>query len=986
MRSLIFIIFSIFFCNFLAAQNNVVKGGGILYTNGVPTVEINQNSDAEFAVDTTTGYWYEFGRDCQCFIRSSRVSISDITVAPTQPPGDKDPLVIINSVDSIYRWRAGVWRHVNKGGSGTVSNIATSGGLTGGPITTTGTISIADGGVTAAKINQMSATTGQVLKWNGSAWAATDDSTYWTKSGNVIRPTITTNQLGIGTTTAHTSTTMATIKGTTNDNSIGFAITNTGSTPSLLINNSGKVRINGTSASSYNLEVTGNALVGNSEQTDYAFWSGGSGSYLWAGTPAQYFQSTAVNTSGGRTEFLADFTGSIFRLHPSSGAAGTDVKVQTLNKEGTYAFQVDLVNSQIGIGTGTLTGGVDFSAVKSGLNVPRWTTSQRGSGTTANFISYNTDSSKYEAKLRNTSSTYGALVLTPSYSPTSGQVLKHNGTDWVAGTDNNSGGTVTSITTGTGLTGGPITTAGTISVASGGISATELATDAVTNTKIANNAVNTAEIVDAAVTAAKINSMSATSEQFLKYNGSAWAPDSIGYNALKYALKFYLDSLRTNNIYFQSDSIRDDTRNVRMDGDGTQVLQVGNFPADDLFDADGYGLRVQKGYSGLSTNTDSHYSVLDLGGTYAALSHGTYSNIAGNVSAEFYAGGVFRNQLLSANSKMVKNSGNLIRGRFLVAQQNTALNTYFLAEETVSGSGTQRHYSGYSGSIDTVTGKANAYISAGFRMDTSARRHSLWLGVGSNPTAGLDTCFVFYTDRGLSINQMLTLRSSWDFSNSSIKFFDKYYVPNATPSTTSGVKQAMVWTGNGTTATPAFETVGNSAHTIQTTTTGGSTTTMAHRTNLDFVDNSGQTGIDFTLTDDNVNGKTKVQATIPNVYAGTYTPTETHSSSTATISSVTVRDAHYIRVGFEVHVTGSLTITSTATGSVVSEITLPIASNFTASADCFGTAVRTKASTTAFAQPYADANSTSDKIRFTYQVGSGTEDTDLQFSVIYTIK
>lgn len=929
-----YIIILLLFPAVLFGQS-IVKNAALTYTAGTPTHTPDVSRGSEYCIDTTTMKVYWRNRTTASWVLLGQGI--DVVVggsAPVYVPSKNQSVFAVSTIsggDSLYYYRSGVWHHINKGGGGS------------------------------------------------------SDSTWVNLPGGILSTYTPADKVTIGTTSAHTSTTMLTVKGQSNDNSFGFAVTNTGSTPSLLVGNSGKVRINGTSGSSYNLHVTGTAYF-EATSTDYVFINGGASTALFAGTPLINWQSTTVNTSGGRTDFFADFTGSVFALHPSSGASGANVKVNIRNKANDWGWQTDLVNNRVGIGVGTLVGSVDLSAGSGGLNMPRWTTAQRSTGTGSNFLAYNTDSLKYEGKIRNTTSTYGALVLTPSYSPTSGQVLKHNGTDWVAGTDNNSGGTVTSITTGTGLTGGPITTAGTISVASGGISATELATDAVTNTKIANNAVNTAEIVDAAVTAAKINSMSATSEQFLKYNGSAWAPDSIGYNALKYALKFYLDSLRTNNIYFQSDSIRDDTRNVRMDGDGTQVLQVGNFPADDLFDADGYGLRVQKGYSGLSTNTDSHYSVLDLGGTYAALSHGTYSNIAGNVSAEFYAGGVFRNQLLSANSQMVKNSGNLIRGRFLAAQQNTSLNTYFLAEETVSGSGTQRHYSGYSGSIDTVTGKANAYISAGFRMDTSARRHSLWLGVGSNPTAGLDTCFVFYTDRGLSINQMLTLRSSWDFSNSSIKFFDKYYVPNATPSTTSGVKQAMVWTGNGTTATPAFETVGNSAHTIQTTTTGGSTTTMAHRTNLDFVDNSGQTGIDFTLTDDNVNGKTKVQATIPNVYAGTYTPTETHSSSTATISSVTVRDAHYIRVGFEVHVTGSLTITSTATGSVVSEITLPIASNFTASADCFGTAVRTKASTTAFAQPYADANSTSDKIRFTYQVGSGTEDTDLQFSVIYTIK
>ncbi|MEP2668477.1 MAG: hypothetical protein ABJH04_05775 [Cyclobacteriaceae bacterium] len=52
-----------------------------------------------------------------------------------------------------------------------------------------------------------------------------------------------------------------------------------------------------------------------------------------------------------------------------------------------------------------------------------------------------------------------------------GQVLKWNGTSWVPQADNSSGGTLTSIDTGTGLTGGPITTTGTISLTNTAVSA-----------------------------------------------------------------------------------------------------------------------------------------------------------------------------------------------------------------------------------------------------------------------------------------------------------------------------------------------------------------------------------------------------------------------------------------------------------------------------------------------------------------------------------
>lgn len=48
--------------------------------------------------------------------------------------------------------------------------------------------------------------------------------------------------------------------------------------------------------------------------------------------------------------------------------------------------------------------------------------------------------------------------------PTNGQILKFNGTSWAPGTDTVASGTVTQVSTGTGLTGGPITSTGTISV------------------------------------------------------------------------------------------------------------------------------------------------------------------------------------------------------------------------------------------------------------------------------------------------------------------------------------------------------------------------------------------------------------------------------------------------------------------------------------------------------------------------------------------
>ena len=75
------------------------------------------------------------------------------------------------------------------------------------------------------------------------------------------------------------------------------------------------------------------------------------------------------------------------------------------------------------------------------------------------------------------------------------------------------GGTVTSVGTGTGLTGGPITASGTVSIAAGGVGATQLASNAVTTVKITDSNVTTAKIADASVTAAKLADGAVTSDK-----------------------------------------------------------------------------------------------------------------------------------------------------------------------------------------------------------------------------------------------------------------------------------------------------------------------------------------------------------------------------------------------------------------------------------------------------------------------------------------
>lgn len=70
-----------------------------------------------------------------------------------------------------------------------------------------------------------------------------------------------------------------------------------------------------------------------------------------------------------------------------------------------------------------------------------------------------------------------------------GQVLKWDGTEWVPGAAAaSSGGTVTDITAGTGLSGGTITTSGTIAIANGGVTTTEIANGTIADVDISATA------------------------------------------------------------------------------------------------------------------------------------------------------------------------------------------------------------------------------------------------------------------------------------------------------------------------------------------------------------------------------------------------------------------------------------------------------------------------------------------------------------------
>jgi len=112
-----FVVFVFSVCFFYSATSvaqGIVKGGGIVYTSGAPTHAVNVNVDTEVAIDTTTGLWHERSRSLGWIAAGYRVQLHNATTAPIYTPADKQSIIVVNNADSLYFYRAGSWRHINR--------------------------------------------------------------------------------------------------------------------------------------------------------------------------------------------------------------------------------------------------------------------------------------------------------------------------------------------------------------------------------------------------------------------------------------------------------------------------------------------------------------------------------------------------------------------------------------------------------------------------------------------------------------------------------------------------------------------------------------------------------------------------------------------------------------------------------------------------------------------------------------------------------
>jgi hypothetical protein len=415
---------------------------------------------------------------------------------------------------------------------------------------------IQDGAVTAGKLADMGASNGQVLKWNGTAWAPAADQG---GGGNV--------NLNAGT--------GITISG----NAPNFTITNAG----LLLD----AGFNGDVSGVYNnLQIKANAVgtpeIANDAVTGAKIDDGAvntpdlangavtaaklddmgaaNGQVLtWNGSTDTWQPQTPA--SGGGTINIAggagiDVTpsGNTFVIVNTGDTDENDDVTKTTNFNGDVTGTYDdlqlktgaVVNSDIA--NGTITGAKFAPMSASNGQVLKflggqWQPADDLQGVLGVGDNWGNQVVQSDATLDGSGTVADPLKI-GAQGATTGQVLKFDGTSWVPGADlqGGTGGSI-NLTAGNGIDidgTGPdfkINNTGDIDASDDLTDATtfngdvtgpydnlQIKTGAVGSGEIAANAVNTSELANGAVTAAKLDDMNASNGQVLKWNGTAWAP------------------------------------------------------------------------------------------------------------------------------------------------------------------------------------------------------------------------------------------------------------------------------------------------------------------------------------------------------------------------------------------------------------------------------------------------------------------------------
>jgi fibronectin-binding autotransporter adhesin len=331
------------------------------------------------------------------------------------------------------------------GGSGTVTSVATGAGLTGGPITGSGTISIPSAGVTNAMLanNSITVTAGSGLSGGGT--------------------------VALGGTVTLTNTSPRFRR---NRNQRGHR-----NRPDWRTDHQhGTLSLNTTFTDKRYLQLAGGTLTGALSGTTAAFTSGTFSGALSAAGALLPGSGTATATQGYNSNPL-DLQASSFSSSTSKAVA-QDFRwmvESTGNDSSTPSGSLNLLFGSNG-GTPTETGlsiasnglitfapGQAFGG-GSGGGSGTVTSVATGAGLTGGPITGSGTISIPSAGVTNSMLANNSITVTAGSGLSGGGTVALGGTVTLTNTSPSSGGTVTSVASGTGLSGGPITGSGTLSL------------------------------------------------------------------------------------------------------------------------------------------------------------------------------------------------------------------------------------------------------------------------------------------------------------------------------------------------------------------------------------------------------------------------------------------------------------------------------------------------------------------------------------------
>ena len=142
------------------AQNNIVYGAGISYTNGVPTF-VPPSKSARVAIDTVTSKWYEYATPGGWRWSGDRVQDISGCASPAYTPGKGQSSLVINDCTKaqnghgpeLYKYTGSAWLCLNCGGNYTAGDGID---ITGTEITNTAPDQVVS--ITGAGINAVTGT------------------------------------------------------------------------------------------------------------------------------------------------------------------------------------------------------------------------------------------------------------------------------------------------------------------------------------------------------------------------------------------------------------------------------------------------------------------------------------------------------------------------------------------------------------------------------------------------------------------------------------------------------------------------------------------------------------------------------------------------------------------------------------------------------------------------------------------------------------